>query len=213
LNLRKVAQIVKRGTLRPKGTELNVIPALWEFVEKARREIDVTWRLERQWLLGSKDGKPMRRSAGGGLPLLLRFSSDRSLHGGARSGIAWRSRNDFGDGRLEFGEKGGDRIDQSVDNFSVGHGRGLQGLMVIEHPSGEHRLRRLLNPLIDQGGNFLSQIRGVMEPCQLKTLQRGARSRLQIVERRSESRNGHGQSSNLRAGPKGPASECIRAQY
>jgi hypothetical protein len=44
-------------------------------------------------------------------------------------------------------------------------------------------------------------------------LQRSARSRLQIIERRSESRNGHGQSSNLRAGPKGPASEYICAQY
>jgi hypothetical protein len=44
-------------------------------------------------------------------------------------------------------------------------------------------------------------------------LQRGSRSRLEIVERRSESRYGHGQSSNLRAGPKVPATEIIGARY
>jgi hypothetical protein len=213
LNLRKAAQIVEGTTRRPKGAGLDFIPAILEFLEKVRREIHVTLRLERYGLLGSREGRPMRRSASGGLPLPLRFSGDRSLHGGARRGIAGRRRNDFGDGGLGFREKGGGRVEQGADHFSGGHGRRLQGLMVVEHPSGEHGLRRLLNPLIDQGGNFLSQIRGVIEPCQLKTLQRGARCRLQIVERRSESRNCHGQSSNLWAGPKGPASECIRAQY
>ena len=81
--------------------------------------------------------------------------------------------------------------------------------MVIEHPSREDRFECLLDPLIDQGGNFLPQIRGVVEARQLKTLQRGARSCLQIVKRRSESRYGHGQSTNLRAGPKGPAAEIM----
>ena len=213
MNLRKEAQIVKRATFRSKGAGLNFIPALWEYVDQARRENYVNWRMECHGLLDSGNGELMRRSAGDRLPLLLRFSGDRSLHSGARSGIAWRSRNDFGDGRLGFREQGGDRVDQGADNFCRGHWRGLQGFMVIEHPSGEHRFRRLLNPLIDQDSNFLSQIRGVIEPRQLKTLQRSARSRLQIIERRSESRNCHGQSSNLRAGPKGPASEYIRAQY
>jgi hypothetical protein len=40
-------------------------------------------------------------------------------------------------------------------------------------------------------------------------LQRAAGSRLEIVERRSEARDGHGQSSDLRAGPKGPATETL----
>jgi hypothetical protein len=40
-------------------------------------------------------------------------------------------------------------------------------------------------------------------------LQRGAGSRLKVVERRSNSRYGHGQSSILRAGPKGPATETL----
>ena len=74
--------------------------------------------------------------------------------------------------------------------------------MVIEHPSGEQGFGRFLDPLIHQGGNFLPQVRGVVEMNQFITLQRCARSRLQIIERRSESRYGHGQSSNLRAGPK-----------
>jgi hypothetical protein len=83
--------------------------------------------------------------------------------------------------------------------------------MVIEHPAREHGFGRLLDPLIDQGGNFMPQIGSMVEPCQLEALQRGARSRLQIVERRSESRNGHGQSSDLRAGPNGPAAaiNCV----
>jgi hypothetical protein len=44
-------------------------------------------------------------------------------------------------------------------------------------------------------------------------LQRGARSRLQIVERRSESRYGHGQSSILRTRPKEQATKIIGVQY
>jgi len=79
--------------------------------------------------------------------------------------------------------------------------------MVVEQPSGKQGLGRLLDPLVNQGGNFLAQVRSVIEPGQLETLQRGTRSRLQIIEWRRESRNGHGQSSNLKAGPKGPATE------
>jgi hypothetical protein len=85
--------------------------------------------------------------------------------------------------------------------------------MVIQHPSSEHRFGRFLYPLIDQGTNFLPQIRRVIEPGELKTLQRGARSRLQIVERRSESRYGHGQSSILRTRPKEQATKSVHVQY
>ena len=47
----------------------------------------------------------------------------------------------------------------------------------------------------------------MVEACELKTLQRGAGSGLQIVERRSKPGNGHGQSSDLRAGPE-RAGQC-----
>jgi hypothetical protein len=89
----------------------------------------------------------------------------------------------------------------------------LQGLMVIEHPSSEHGRRRFLDPLIDQCSNFPSEICGVIQARQLKTLQRGARSRLQVIEWRSEARNGHGQRSNLEDGPKGPGTVFMDVQY
>ncbi len=178
-----------------------------------RRAIGITRRWECCGLVRAGNEQGVRRSAGGGLPLLLGFSGDRSLEGSTRGGKSRRGWNDFGDGRFRFREQIRDRIDNRADNFGGRQRGGLQGFMVIEHPSGEHRFGCLLDPLIDQGGNFLPQIRGVVEPRQFKTLQRSAGSRLQIVERRSETRYGHGQSSNLRAGPRGPATEIISAQY
>ena len=79
-------------------------------------------------------------------------------------------------------------------------GEGLQGLVVVEHPSGEQGFGGFLDPLVDQRGDFLTQVGGVIEPSEFKTLQRGARGRLQIIERRSKPRDSHGQSSDLRAG-------------
>jgi len=170
----------------------------------AGRKIAVGWRWARRGLVVSEHEQGPHRSASGGLPLFLRFSGDRSFYGGAGIRKARRRGNDVGHRQLGFREQSGGWVDQRAHKLG-GRDRGRsQGLMVIEHPSGEHRFGRLLDPLVHQGGNFLAQIRGVVEACQLKTLQRGARSGLQIVERRSESRNGHGQSSHLRAGPKEP---------
>jgi hypothetical protein len=213
LNRRNVIQVTSRATLRPEGADPNFIPFIGTLEKKARRIIGMAWGLMRRGFVGSGYEASPRRSASGGLPLLLRFSGDRSFHGVARSGKVWRRGNHFGHRRLGFREQGGGRVDQRADHFRVRHGRGVQGLMVIEHPSGEHRFGRLLDPLVDQGGNFLAQICGMVEPCQLKTLQRGARSRLKIVERRSESRYGHGQGSDLRAGPKGPDRRIIGELY
>jgi hypothetical protein len=185
----------------------------WCLVKDGRRTIKSGWRLAGRGSLEMGYGQLWQRLAGDGLALLLRFSGDRSFQGGARNGEAWRGRNDIGDGRLGFGEQSGNWVHQRADHISRRHRGGLQGFMVVEHPSGEHCLRRFLNPLINQSGDFSPQIRSVVEARQLKTLQGSARGRLQIVERRTESRNGHGQSSNLRAGPKGPSSGCISAQY
>ena len=181
---------------------LSLIPRLRR---AARRAEEYSSRLSRRGSSGVGDALSARRSASSGLPLLLRFSVDAS----ARRGEAGRGGNDFGNGRLRIGEQSGIRVDQSANQIGGGHSRGLQRFMMIEHPSGEHGLCGLLDPLVDQSGNFLPQIGGVIEPGEFKTLQRSARSRLQIVERRSETRYGHGQSSNLRAGPKGPANESF----
>ena len=160
LNRRDAVQIMNRETLCQKRAGLNSIPVLWDLVENTRRE-----------LVGSGQTQASRRSACSGLPLFLRFSGDRSFQGDARSGKARRSGNDFGDGRLEFREQGSGRVDQCADHFGGRHRRRLQGLMVIEHPSREHRFGGVLDPLIDQRGNFLAQICSVIESCQLKTLQ------------------------------------------
>jgi hypothetical protein len=187
--------------------------AFWARAKKARRAIDGTRRFVHRGLAGLVRNVALRCSACGGLSLFLGFSGDRSFHGGARRDKARGRGKHVGDGRFGFREQSGDRVNQRVHQLGGRQGRGLQGLVVIEHPPGEQRLRGLLYPLIHKRGDFLTQIRGVIEACEFITLQRSARSRLQIVERRSEPRYGHGQSSNLRAGPKGPATEIICAQY
>ena len=209
VDLRNVVQMKSGAARGAKGAGAGFIPFVGGFVEKVRQMFGAGWRLACLRFAGWWKRQTTRRSACGGLPLFLRFSGDRSFHGGARIGKAWRRGNDVGQGRLRFREQGGGRVEERADHFGGRHGRGLQGLVVIEHPSGEHGFGGLLDPLVDQGGNFLAQVRSVVEPRQLKTLQRGAGSRLEIVERRSKPRDGHGQSSDLRAGPKGPATETL----
>jgi hypothetical protein len=213
LKRRDAVQITNRTALCAKEAGLNFAHGNWALVEKARRGFGIAWRSERRVFVDSGHELVSRRSASGGLPLFLRFSGERSLQGGAGSGKAWRRGNDVGRRRLGFREQGCGRVDQSSGHFGGRHGRRLHGLMVIEHPSRKHCFGRFLDPLIHQGGNFFSQICSVVEPSQLITLQRGARSGLQIVERRSESGYGHGQSSTFRVGPKGPATEMIGEQY
>jgi hypothetical protein len=201
---------MKSGAARgAKGAGAGFIPFVRGFVEKVRQMFKAGWRLACLRFAGWWKQRTSHRSACGGLPLFLRFSGDRSLHGDTRIGKAWRRGNDIGKGRLRFREQSRGRIEHRANHFGGGHGRRLQGLVVIEHPSGEHGFGCLLNPLVDQGGNFLPQVGSVVEARQFKTLQRCAGSRLEIVERRSNPRYGHGQSSNLRAGPKGPATETL----
>ena len=194
-----------RGTnqksLCSKGADLDFGPAVWAHLRKARPMIGVAWRLVCRGFDGAADEPSASRSAGGGLPLLLRFSGDRSFHGGAWRGETWRCGDNVGkgvgQGGVGFREQSGGRIDHGAEQFGCGHRRRLKGTVMIEHPPREHRLGSFLDPLIDQSCNFLAQIRSVVESGELKTLQRSARSRLQIIERRSKPRNSHGQSSNL----------------
>lgn len=72
------------------------------------------------------------------------------------------------------------------------NGGGLQGFVMVEHPAGQHGFGAFLDPLVDQGGNFGPKVGRVVQTSELKTLQRGARGGLQVVERRRESRDGHG---------------------
>ncbi len=181
LNQRDVVHIASGAKRCSKGAGLNFISFLWGFVEKARRKIGAAWRLARCGFDRRGREQASRRSPCSGLPLFLRFSGDRSLHRGARIRKTWGGWNDLGYGRLGFREQGGGRVNQRADDFGRRHRRRLQRLMVIEHPSGEHGFGRLLDPLIHQCGNLLTQIRSVIEPSQLKTLQRGTRSGLQIV--------------------------------
>ena len=67
---------------------------------------------------------------------------------------------------------------------------------MVEHPAGEHGFRCFLDPLIDEGGDFVSEIGGVVESSQFKTLQGRSGCGLQIVERWRESRHCHDLGSN-----------------
>lgn len=206
---RRNAVPIKSGAARREGAGADFIPFVMGIVEKGRQMFGVGRRLARLRFAGWWKWRATRRSACGGLPLLLRFSGERFFQGGARIGKARRRGNDIGYGRLGLREQGGGRVEERAHHFGGRHGRGLQGLVVIEHPAGEHGFGGFLDPLVDQGSDFLAQVCSVVEPRQLKTLQRGAGSGLEIVQGRSKARDGHGQSSDLRAGPKGPATETL----
>ena len=62
---------------------------------------------------------------------------------------------------------------------------------VLHQPSRQHRGRILLDPLIDQRGDLLAQIRSVAKPRKLVALQTVARSREQELPRRGNSAAGH----------------------
>jgi len=67
---------------------------------------------------------------------------------------------------------------------------------MIEHPAGQHRFGTLLDPLVDECGDFVTEVGGVVEPGKFKALQGRAGRGLQVVQRRCESRHGHGLGSN-----------------
>jgi hypothetical protein len=151
----------------------------------------------------------VRKLARGGLSLLLRLSGNLAFYGAVGLGVARRGRAEIGDGRRGLREQCGRRVDQGAGYVGGGHGRGLQRLVMIEHPAGEHGFGGFLDPLVDQRGDFLAEICGVVEPRQFVALQRGARSRLQIVKRGRETGNRHGQTPIWGLGPKGPAVEIF----
>jgi hypothetical protein len=164
-------------------------------------------------MAGARDKMLTNVLAGRGLSFFLGFSDDRAFQSGARSGETRRGWDDFRDRGMRLGEQSRGRIEESSDYICGRHGRWLQRLVVIQDPAREHSFAGLLNPLVDQRGDFVSQIGSVIQARQLKTLKGCARSCLQVVEGRSETGCGHGQGSDLRAGPKGPAGLNACARY
>ena len=158
LNRWNAGQIAGRVTVRLEGDTNKFSFFIWTLAEKARRRIAAACGLECRGLVGSPGEQVLRRSASGGLPLLLRLAGHGSFHRVARGGKARRRRDEVGHGRLRFREQGSGRVDQCANHFGGRDGRGLERFMVIEHPSREQRLRRLLDPLVDQCGDFLAQI-------------------------------------------------------
>jgi hypothetical protein len=145
--------------------------------------------------------------AGSGLAGFLRFSCDGGFCG-ACIGEARGSGDDYvRHCGLSFGEERTGGVDQSADYFGGSHCGGLERFVVIEHPAGEHGLRGLLNPLVDQSRDFLAKVRRVIEAREFKALQGGARSGLQVVKRWREASHSHGQapSSGLGAESAGRA--------
>jgi hypothetical protein len=164
-------------------------------------------------MAGARDKMLTNVSAGRGLAFFLGFSDDRVFQSGARSGETRRGWDDFRDGGMRLGEQSRGRIEESPDYICGRHGGWLQRLVVIQDPAREHGFAGFLDPLVDQGGDFVSQICSVIQTRKLKTLKGCARSCLQVVEGRCETGCGHGQGSDLRAGPKGPAGLNTCARY
>ena len=65
--------------------------------------------------------------------------------------------------------------------------------MMFNHPSGQHRLGGLFEPLIDQNGDFTPQVRSVVQPREFKALKGRTRSRMQVVDGGHDARYRHGQ--------------------
>ena len=76
--------------------------------------------------------------------------------GAEKRGGGW---DDVGDGGIGFWKQCGGRVDQRADDFGVKQGGGSQGFLVVEHPSREEGFGCLLDPLVDQRGIFLAQVR------------------------------------------------------
>ena len=133
--------------------------------------------------------------SGGGLAGLLGFSGD-GVFCGARVGEARGSGGDYvRHWGLSFGEERTGGVDQGADYFGGSHRDGLERFVVIEHPAGEHGLRGFLDPLVDQGGDFLAEVRRMIEARELKTLQGCARGGLQVVKGWRQASHSHAQSS------------------
>ena len=111
------------------------------------------------------------RLAGCDLLLLLRLSCNGWFQCGVGRGIAWGRVNNSC-GACGVGKRGGRGwIDQGSDQVRGRNRWRLKRLMMIEHPSGQHRFAAFLNPLVDEGGDFVAKVGGVVESGQFKALQ------------------------------------------
>jgi hypothetical protein len=116
----------------------------------------------------------LRNNLACGLSLLLELSGKRSFDGCAGLGEARRRGNDLGKRRGGLGKQRGRGIGDSANDIGSRHRGRLQGLVMVKHPARQDGLGRFLNPSIDQGGDLLTQVGGVIQTSELKTLQRSA---------------------------------------
>lgn len=130
-----------------------------------------------------------------GLSLLLDFSGKRSFDGCAGLCEARGRGNDLGKRRGRLGKERVRRLREGASDVASRHRGQLQGLVMVEQPSRQDGLGRLLDPLVNQNADLVAQIGSVVQTSEFKTLQRSARSRLEIVGGRRKTGNGHGQSS------------------
>ena len=83
------------------------------------------------------------------------------------------------------------RILKRAEKFRSGQGRLMKRAVMLQHPTRQHGFGCFLNPLVHQNRDFTAQIGGVIQPSQLKTLQRGTRSRAQVVDWRTNAGHCH----------------------
>lgn len=107
-----------------------------------------------------------------------RFRGSSSAVGGLR--FAAKRTHEFGNGGT--GKDVGQRI------LRIGlDGVGLaEFVAILKEPAREQRLSGLLEPLIHERGDFVAQVRGVIQPGQFEALEGGCRSLPEIVPRRVE---------------------------
>lgn len=163
-------------------------PHMWRERLTARREPACEGRRDaEEFGAPSATGLAMIRCGGAGLQrrlrnklacrgssLLLELSGKRFFDGCAGLGEARRRGNDLGKRRGGFGEQRGRRIGESANHIGSRHRGRLQGLVMVEHPARQDSLGRFLNPSIDQGGDLLAQVGGVIQTSEFKALQRSA---------------------------------------
>jgi hypothetical protein len=91
----------------------------------------------------------------------------------ARISETRRSLDQVGRHRTIIGIGNGIGGEERLKEIRRGNARLVKGVMVIQHPPGQQGFGRLLNPLIDQNSDFTAQVRSVIQPRELKTLQGG----------------------------------------
>jgi len=100
----------------------------------------------------------VRGLGSGGRPLFLGLAVHGAGEGLTGIGETRRSGDDAGGRMRRIGSGVGGRIDKRLKQVGGGQEWFLDGVVVVEHPAGQHGFGRFLDPLVDQGADFAAQV-------------------------------------------------------